>query len=67
MHAAVVGDAVDVAVMARATGADIDTLADHLDEAGRRIVVPSHTDDGYAFAHGLLRKQLSATRPALRR
>lgn len=66
--AAVVGDVVDVAVLAKATRLDIDTLADYLDEAAdERIVVPSHTDDGYAFAHGLLREQLMASMPALRR
>lgn len=66
--AAVVGDAVDVAVLAKATRLDIDTLADYLDEAAdERIVVPSHTGDGYSFAHGLLREQLIASMPALRR
>jgi predicted ATPase len=66
--AAVVGDAVDVAVLAKATRLDIDTLADYLDEAAdERIVVPSRTGDGYAFAHGLLREQLIASMPALRR
>ncbi len=66
--AAVVGDDVDVDVLARATRLDLDTLADYLDEAAdERIVVPSHTDDGYAFAHGLLREQLVASMPALRR
>ncbi|GAB7071519.1 BTAD domain-containing putative transcriptional regulator [Mycolicibacterium hodleri] len=66
--AAVVGDDVDVAVLAKATRLEVDTLADYLDEAAdERIVVPSHTGDGYAFAHGLLREQLIASMPALRR
>lgn len=66
--AAVVGDVVDVAVLAKTTRLDIDTLADYLDEAAdERIVVPSHTGDGYAFAHGLLRDRLVASMPALRR
>lgn len=66
--AAVIGDDVDVAVLAKATRLDVDALADHLDEAAdERIVVPSHTGDGYAFAHGLLREQLIASMPALRR
>ncbi|MBJ7341634.1 BTAD domain-containing putative transcriptional regulator [Mycolicibacterium sp.] len=66
--AAILGDAVDVAVLAKATRLDIDTLADYLDEAAdERIVVASHTRDGYAFAHGLLREQLIASMPALRR
>ncbi|KAA0098013.1 AAA family ATPase [Mycolicibacterium sp. P1-18] len=66
--AAVVGDDVDVAVLAKTTRLDVDAVADHLDEAAdERILVPSHTGDGYAFAHGLLREQLIATMPALRR
>jgi len=66
--AAVIGDEVDVPVLAMATRLDLDTLADYLDEAAdERIVVPSHTGDGYAFAHGLLRDQLVASMPALRR
>lgn len=66
--AAVIGDEVDVAVLARSTRLDIDTLADYLDEAAdERIVVTSHTGDGYAFAHALLREQLLASMPALRR
>lgn len=69
--AAVIGDAVDsaaVPVLAQATGLEIDTLADHLDDAAdERIVVPAHTGDGYVFAHGLLREHLIAGMPALRR
>lgn len=66
--AAVIGDAVDVPVLAASTRLDIDTLADYLDEAAdERIVVSSHAGDGYAFAHGLLRQQLVDSMPALRR
>ncbi|MEH3140447.1 MAG: BTAD domain-containing putative transcriptional regulator [Mycobacterium kyogaense] len=69
--AAVIGDVIDasaVPVLAAATGLDLDTLADHLDEAAdERIVVAAHTTDGYEFAHGLLRDQLLAGIPALRR
>ncbi|TRW81174.1 AAA family ATPase [Mycolicibacterium sp. 018/SC-01/001] len=69
--AAVIGDSIDAAavpVLAAATGLDLDTLADHLDEAAdERIVVAAHTTDGYEFAHGLLRDQLLAGIPALRR
>jgi DNA-binding SARP family transcriptional activator/DNA polymerase III delta prime subunit len=69
--AAVIGDAIDadaVAVLARVTGMDFDSLADHLDAAAdERIVVSAHTGDGYAFAHGLLREHLVAGLPALRR
>lgn len=66
--AAVIGDGIDVPVLARATRLDLETLADYLDEAAdERIVVSSHTGDGYVFAHGLLREQLMASMPALRR
>lgn len=69
--AAVIGDAIDasaVPVLAQATRLDLDTLADYLDEAAdERIVVAAHAGDGYAFAHGLLREQLLAGMPALRR
>lgn len=69
--AAVIGDAMDrdaVPVLAQATGLDIDTLADNLDDAAdERIVVAAHGRDGYVFAHGLLREHLMAGIPALRR
>lgn len=69
--AAVIGDVIDasaVPVLAQATRLDLDTLADYLDEAAdERIVVAAHAGDGYAFAHGLLREQLLASMPALRR
>jgi DNA-binding SARP family transcriptional activator len=69
--AAVIGDVIDsaaVPVLARATRLDIDVLADHLDEAAdERILVTAHAGDGYEFAHGLLREQLLAGMPALRR
>ncbi|OBB75219.1 MULTISPECIES: BTAD domain-containing putative transcriptional regulator [Mycolicibacterium] len=69
--AAIIGDALDsdaVPVLAQATGMDVDTLADHLDDAAdERIVIAAHTGDGYAFAHGLLRDHLIAGIPPLRR
>lgn len=69
--AAVIGDAIDrdgLPVLAAATRLDLDTLADYLDEAAdERIVVAAPTGDGYVFAHGLLRAQLMAGMPALRR
>ncbi len=69
--AAVIGDAIDAAavpVLARATRLDLDTLADYLDEAAdERIVIASHASGGYEFAHALLREQLLASMPALRR
>ncbi|KGI70727.1 ATPase AAA [Mycolicibacterium rufum] len=69
--AAAIGDVIDAAavpVLAQATRLDLDTLADYLDEAAdERIVIAAHTADGYEFAHGLLREQLLADMPALRR
>ncbi|WP_234807602.1 BTAD domain-containing putative transcriptional regulator [Mycolicibacterium bacteremicum] len=69
--AAIIGDAIDrdaLPVLAGATRLDLDTLADYLDEAAdERIVVAAPTGDGYVFAHGLLRDQLIAGMPALRR
>ncbi|MGE2713206.1 BTAD domain-containing putative transcriptional regulator [Mycolicibacterium litorale] len=69
--AAIIGDTLDsdaVPVLAQATGMDVDTLADYLDDAAdERIVVSAHTGDGYAFAHGLLREHLVAGMPAPRR
>jgi DNA-binding SARP family transcriptional activator/DNA polymerase III delta prime subunit len=69
--AAIIGDTVDsdaVPVLAGATGLDVDTLADHLDDAAdERILVSAHSGDGYAFAHGLLRDHLIAGIPAIRR
>lgn len=69
--AAVIGDVIDasaVPVLAQATRLDLDTLADYLDEAAdERIVLTAHAGEGYAFAHGLLREQLLAGMPALRR
>ncbi|SEH90093.1 Transcriptional regulatory protein, C terminal [Mycolicibacterium rutilum] len=69
--AAVIGDVIDasaVPVLARTTGLDLDTLADHLDDAAdERIIVTAHGGGGYVFAHGLLREQLLAGMPALRR
>lgn len=69
--AAVIGDVIDAAgvpVLAQSTRLDLDTLADYLDEAAdERIIVTAHDGNGYAFAHGLLREQLLASMPALRR
>ena len=66
--AAVIGDAIDFPVLVKSIRLDLDTLADYLDEAAdERIVVTSHSGGGYAFAHGLLREQLLASMPALRR
>lgn len=69
--AAIIGDTLDsdaVQVLAGATGMDLDTLADHLDEAAdERLLIAAHSGDGYAFAHGLLREHLIAGVPTLRR
>ena len=66
--AAVIGDAIDFPVLVKSIRLDLDTLADYLDEAAdERIVVTWHSGGGYAFAHGLLREQLLASMPALRR
>ncbi len=69
--AAVIGDLVDgsaITLLAATTGLDIDTLADHLDEAAdERILVAAHGRPGYEFAHGLLREHLLAGLAPLRR
>lgn len=66
--AAVLGDAVEVDVLAAATRLDTDTLADYLDEAAdERIIVSAPGSRGYVFAHGLLRDEVLAAIPALRR
>lgn len=69
--AAVIGDALDseaMQLLAAVHGTDLDVLVDALDVAAdERIIVASHTGDGYAFAHGLLREHLAAGIPALRR
>lgn len=66
--AAVLGDAVEVDVLAAATRLDTDTLADYLDDAAdERIIVSAPGSGGYVFAHGLLRDEVLAAIPALRR
>ncbi|BBY78659.1 ATPase AAA [Mycolicibacterium parafortuitum] len=69
--AAVIADVLDsitIPLLAKTTALDLDTLADYLDEAAdERIIVSSHTGEGYVFAHGLLREQVLTGMPALRR
>lgn len=69
--AAVIAETLDgpaVTVLAKTTRLDLDTLADHLDEAAdERILISAHDSTGYEFAHGLLREQLLISMPALRR
>ncbi|HEY9314878.1 BTAD domain-containing putative transcriptional regulator [Williamsia sp.] len=66
--AAVIGDPIDIVLLSRATGLDIDALADHLDAAAdERIVTATPGSDSYVFAHGLLREEVLAQTPTLRR
>jgi DNA-binding SARP family transcriptional activator/DNA polymerase III delta prime subunit len=66
--AAVIGDVLDVPTLAAVTGMALDPLADVLDEAAdEHVIVPTPDTDGYAFAHGLLRDEVLAGLPALRR
>lgn len=66
--AAVIGDVLEVDVLAAVTGLDFDTLADLLDEAAdEHILVVAPDTGGYAFAHGLLREEVLAGMSALRR
>ncbi len=66
--AAVVGDTIEMDILAGATRLDPDTLADYLDDAAdERIIVADPGLRGYAFAHGLLRDEVLAAIPALRR
>ncbi|WP_430332875.1 BTAD domain-containing putative transcriptional regulator [Rhodococcus sp. ACT016] len=66
--AAVLGDAVEVDLLAAASRLDLDTLADYLDEAAdERIIVTAPGARGYVFAHGLLRHEVLAAMPTLRR
>ncbi|RVW10024.1 transcriptional regulator [Prescottella agglutinans] len=66
--AAVLGDAIEVDLLAAASRLDLDALADHLDEAAdERIIVTAPGARGYVFAHGLLRNEVLEAMPALRR
>lgn len=66
--AAIIGDTIDIGVLSRTADVDIDSLADHLDEAAdERIITAAPGSGGYAFAHGLLREEVLAQMPALRR
>src|SRR5690606_37471423 len=66
--AAVVGATIEMDILAGATRLDPDTLADYLDDAAdERIIVADPGLRGYAFAHGLLRDEVLAAIPALRR
>ncbi|MCA1005856.1 AAA family ATPase [Rhodococcus hoagii] len=66
--AAVLGDAIEIDLLAAASRLDLDTLADCLDEAAdERIIVTAPGARGYVFAHGLLRHEVLEDMPALRR
>ncbi|MGW0174243.1 BTAD domain-containing putative transcriptional regulator [Rhodococcus sp. NPDC003322] len=66
--AAVLGDAIEIDLLAAASRLDLDTLADYLDEAAdERIIVTAPGARGYVFAHGLLRHEVLEGMPALRR
>lgn len=66
--AAVIGDVLDLELLAASTRLDREALADLLDDAAdEHIVVPAPGTGGYAFAHGLLREEVLAAVPALRR
>ncbi|MFE4499784.1 BTAD domain-containing putative transcriptional regulator [Rhodococcus sp. NPDC056743] len=66
--AAVIGDAIEMDTLTAATGLDLDTLADYLDEAAdERIIVAEPGIGGYAFAHGLLRDEVLESISTLRR
>ncbi|MFC9790158.1 BTAD domain-containing putative transcriptional regulator [Rhodococcus sp. NPDC127528] len=66
--AAVLGDAIEIDLLAAASRLDLDTLADYLDEAAdERIIVTAPGARGYVFAHGLLRHEVLEAMPALRR
>lgn len=66
--AAVLGDAIEVDLLAAATDLDIDTLADCLDAAAdERILVAAPGSGEYVFAHGLLRHEVLHATPPMRR
>lgn len=66
--AAVAGDQVEMGALVAATGMDREALADLLDEAtDEHVLVVSPDTGAYAFAHGLVRRQLLEGIPAMRR
>ena len=66
--AAIIGDVVDLPALTATLGMDADLVADLLDEAAdESVLVPSQDTAGYAFAHGLLRDEVLAGMPAMRR
>ncbi len=66
--AAVVGDPIDVTVLAGMLDRPADELADLLDDAAdQALLVASATSNAYTFSHALLREELVSAVPVLRR
>ena len=59
--AAVLGDTLDIEMLATVTRLDRDELADLLDDAAdEHVIVPSRATGAYTFAHALLRDEVTA-------
>ena len=66
--AAVIGDVLDLDLLATVTRSDPDDLLDLLDDAvDEQIVVPRPDGSGYAFSHALLREEVLAGMSPIRR
>ena len=66
--AALIGDSLDVPLLRRVTQLELDDLADLLDQAADEHIVVAATGSGtYTFAHALLRQEVTAGLPNLRR
>ncbi|RZS80183.1 transcriptional regulator [Motilibacter rhizosphaerae] len=66
--AAVLGDPLDVRLLAEVLGSDVTSAADALDAAATaEVLVHSAASGGYAFTHALFRDEVAASVPALRR
>lgn len=65
--AAVIGDSIDVGLLAATTGMTVDTLADYLDDAADERIIVADPTGGCVFTHGLMREAVLEAIPALRR
>jgi DNA-binding SARP family transcriptional activator len=66
--AAAIGEVLDLDLLAKTTRLDLDELADLLDEAAdEHVIVAAPDTGGYAFAHGLVRDEVLAAMPTVRR
>ena len=66
--AATLGEPIDVRLTAHVEGRPVDEIADFLDDAADLdLVVPAVDSAAYVFAHALLRTELTAEVPELRR